>query len=67
MDENIGINRVIEKRCQSVPKEENSINSQKQLVSIIVPVYNAEHVLNRCIKSLLNQTYYELEVVVIVV
>ena len=58
---------MIEKRRQSVPKEENSINSQKQLVSIIVPVYNAEHVLNRCIKSLLNQTYYELEVVVIVV
>ena len=40
-------------------------SEQQQLVSIIVPVYNAEHVLTRCIKSLLNQTYYELEVVVI--
>lgn len=34
-------------------------------VSIIVPVYNAETTLHRCINSILNQTYSDLEVLLI--
>lgn len=34
-------------------------------VSIIVPVYNAEQYLKQCIESLINQTYRNLEIVII--
>ncbi len=35
------------------------------LVSIIVPVYNVEKYLNRCIESLVKQTYSEIEIILI--
>lgn len=35
----------------------------KGLVSIIVPCYNVERVIDKCIKSILNQTYKKLEVI----
>lgn len=37
----------------------------KNLISIIVPVYNVESFLDRCIQSILNQTYKNLEVLLI--
>lgn len=36
-----------------------------KLISIIVPVYMAEKYLNRCVKSILNQTYKNLELILI--
>lgn len=35
------------------------------LISIIVPVYNVERYLNDCIKSIINQTYKNLEILLI--
>lgn len=35
------------------------------LVSIIVPIYNAEKFLDRCLRSVVNQTYAKLEVILI--
>ncbi|MBR2017112.1 MAG: glycosyltransferase, partial [Prevotella sp.] len=34
-------------------------------VSVIVPVYNSEKFINACIDSLLEQTYSEIEVIVV--
>ena len=34
-------------------------------ISIIVPIYNAEKTLESCIKSLINQSYENLEILLI--
>ena len=36
-----------------------------ELVSIIVPVYNSEQYINRCLNSLINQTYKNIEIIII--
>ena len=38
---------------------------KKNLISIIVPVYNTEKYLNKCIDSLINQTYKNIEIIII--
>ncbi len=38
---------------------------QDQLVSVIVPVYNVEDYIVRCVDSILNQTYKNLEIILI--
>ena len=35
------------------------------LVSVIVPVYNAEEYLDRCVKSLLGQTLSNIEIILV--
>lgn len=36
-----------------------------KLISVIVPVYNVEHYLNRCVDSILAQTYSDLEILLV--
>lgn len=38
---------------------------QRKTVSVIIPVYNADAFLDRCLDSVLTQTYYELEIILI--
>lgn len=35
------------------------------LISVIVPVYNVENYLERCIETILKQTYRNLEIILI--
>ena len=37
----------------------------KELVSVIVPVFNNEKYINKCIESIINQTYKNLEIILI--
>lgn len=36
-----------------------------ELISIVVPVYNVEKYLNRCIDSIINQTYSNIEIILV--
>lgn len=36
-----------------------------ELISIIIPVYNSEKYIERCIESVLNQTYQNIEIVIV--
>lgn len=38
---------------------------QNKLISVIVPVYNCEKYLSECIDSILNQTYSNLEIILV--
>ena len=52
--------------ARRILRKEKSMNVNfMQMVSIIVPVYNSEKYLTECLKSLLNQTYKNLDIIVI--
>lgn len=38
---------------------------KKPLISVIVPIYNVESYLNRCVESIVNQTYQNLEIILV--
>ena len=35
------------------------------MISVIVPIYNAEEYLNKCLTSIVNQTYRDLEIILV--
>lgn len=41
------------------------MNENQPLISVIVPVYNCEMYLNQCVESIINQTYSNLEIVLV--
>lgn len=38
---------------------------KKELISVIVPVYNVEKYLQKCVDSIINQTYNEMEIILV--
>lgn len=46
-------------------KDNISFNSSTPLISVIVPVYNSEAFLTRCVDSIRNQTYKNLEIILV--
>ncbi len=45
--------------------KENKVLKHTPLISVIVPVYNTEKYLERCINSILAQTYENLEIIMV--
>ena len=41
------------------------MNKKPKLLSVIIPVYNAKLYLERCVKSVLNQTYCNIEIILV--
>jgi len=41
------------------------MDTKNALISVIIPIYNAEAFLEECVKSVLNQTYEDLEVILV--
>ena len=39
--------------------------TEKALVTVVIPVYNVEKYLDRCINSVVNQTYTNLEIILV--
>ena len=39
--------------------------NQKDLISIIIPVYNVKDYIDECLNSVINQTYKNLEIILI--
>jgi len=37
----------------------------EELISVIVPVYGAESYLEKCVRSIMNQTYKNLEIILV--
>lgn len=38
---------------------------RKGVVSVVLPIYNVEKYLNRCVKSVVNQSYKSLEIILV--
>lgn len=47
------------------PATNNGGNFDKKLVSVIVPIYNIEPYLRRCVDSIISQTYKNIEIILV--
>ena len=41
------------------------MKQEKEMISVIVPIFNVEDVLNRCIESIVTQTYKNIEIILV--
>lgn len=55
----------VEKKKQLNNKEKKNVLENAKCISVIVPVYNVEKYLEQCVSSLVNQTYYSLEIILV--
>lgn len=41
------------------------MKNEEKMISVIIPIYNAEKYLNKCLSSIVNQTYSNLEIILV--
>lgn len=51
--------------CKTNYKILSSEQSMSELISIIIPVHNKERYLSKCLKSILSQTYFNTEIIIV--
>ncbi len=54
-----------EYNSSNAPKNIEGIDRMKELVSVIVPIYNAETCIENCIEHLLKQSYVDIEIILV--
>ena len=45
--------------------ERSAMENRMPLINIIVPIYNVEKYLDKCVRSILNQTYKNIRVILV--
>lgn len=50
---------------QVIKKNEQLTESMENTISVIIPVYNREDCIRRCIQSIREQSYCELEIIIV--
>ena len=53
------------KKAKTSDKEWKTIEKKNYKIAIIIPNYNYEHTLEKCLKSILNQTYKNYEIILV--
>lgn len=50
---------------KTMPQLVEHIDNKKELISVIIPIYNVENYLRECLESIRNQTYPHLEIILV--
>jgi len=64
-DLNLNLNKREQKNTKQYKKEKNEDKNFDIKVSVIIPTYNSEKFIGRCIESAVNQTLKEIEILVV--
>ena len=51
------------KKCKTTDKDWNKIEKKDYKIGIIIPNYNYEHTIEKCLESIFNQTYTNYEII----
>ena len=55
----------MEKLAKELWRSVQKLSNNSKKVSIVVPVYNVEKYIDRCLESLVNQTLKDIEIIVV--